>query len=94
MPRGDGTGRLGMGPLTGRAMGYCAGYPQPGYGARLYAARGLGCRCGWGLGRGFGFATNLAPVDVGSLHQRASVLEQELALVKEIIAKQQETEAK
>ena len=31
MPRGDRTGPLGMGPMTGRAAGYCAGYPVPGY---------------------------------------------------------------
>ena len=31
MPRGDGTGPSGMGPMTGRAAGYCAGYPEPGY---------------------------------------------------------------
>ncbi|MBN2030229.1 DUF5320 domain-containing protein [bacterium] len=31
MPRGDGTGPAGMGPMTGRAAGYCAGYPMPGY---------------------------------------------------------------
>ena len=31
MPRGDGTGPMGMGPMTGRAAGYCAGYPVPGY---------------------------------------------------------------
>jgi len=31
MPRGDGTGPAGMGPMTGRAAGYCAGYPVPGY---------------------------------------------------------------
>ena len=38
MPAGDGTGPRGMGPMTGRAAGYCAGYPVPGfmnpYGAR------------------------------------------------------------
>ena len=27
MPRGDGTGPRGLGPMTGRAAGYCAGYP-------------------------------------------------------------------
>ena len=27
MPRGDGAGPVGMGPMTGRAAGYCAGYP-------------------------------------------------------------------
>jgi len=26
MPRRDGTGPNGMGPLTGRRMGFCAGY--------------------------------------------------------------------
>jgi len=31
MPLGDGTGPAGMGPMTGRAMGYCAGYPVPGF---------------------------------------------------------------
>lgn len=31
MPAGDGTGPLGFGPMTGRAAGYCAGYPVPGY---------------------------------------------------------------
>ena len=30
MPGGDGTGPLGLGPMTGRATGYCAGYPVPG----------------------------------------------------------------
>ena len=49
MPRGDRTGPTGMGPMTGRAAGYCAGYPVPGYmnpGPRL----GLGMR--WGRGGG------------------------------------------
>lgn len=31
MPRGDGTGPAGMGPMTGRAAGFCAGYSVPGY---------------------------------------------------------------
>jgi len=31
MPLGDGTGPLGLGPMTGRAAGFCAGYPVPGY---------------------------------------------------------------
>ena len=31
MPGGDGTGPAGMGPMTGRAAGYCAGYPVPGF---------------------------------------------------------------
>jgi len=50
MPGGDRTGPLGMGPMTGRAAGYCAGYPVPGY-MNPYGGRGyLGGRGG---GRGF-----------------------------------------
>ena len=31
MPHGDGKGPSGMGPMTGRAAGFCAGYSVPGY---------------------------------------------------------------
>lgn len=31
MPRGDRTGPAGLGPLTGRAAGYCAGHYVPGF---------------------------------------------------------------
>ena len=31
MPGGDGTGPAGMGPMTGRAAGFCAGFAMPGY---------------------------------------------------------------
>lgn len=31
MPGGNGTGPRGLGPMTGRAAGYCAGYQEPGY---------------------------------------------------------------
>ena len=31
MPFGDRTGPAGLGPMTGRAAGYCAGFPMPGY---------------------------------------------------------------
>jgi len=49
MPRGDGTGPGGMGPMTGRAAGYCAGYSVPGF------ANPISGRGGWGWGRGFGW---------------------------------------
>jgi hypothetical protein len=42
MPRGDRTGPEGAGPMTGRGLGYCAGYPAPGYTSAEY-----------GLGRGW-----------------------------------------
>ena len=48
MPGGDGTGPAGMGPMTGRAAGYCAGYPVAGY------MNPVGGRGFWGRGRGGG----------------------------------------
>jgi len=52
MPGGDGTGPRGEGPLTGRAVGRCAGYPEGGYvtapgrggGYGYYGRRGGGGR--------------------------------------------------
>ncbi|HHY71437.1 MAG TPA: DUF5320 domain-containing protein [Thermoanaerobacterales bacterium] len=48
MPRGDGTGPVGYGPMTGRGAGFCAGFPVPGY----LNPMGRGFR---GRGRGLGF---------------------------------------
>ena len=48
MPRGDGTGPAGLGPMTGRAAGYCAGYSVPGY---MNPIPGRGW---FGMGRGRG----------------------------------------
>lgn len=53
MPRGDRTGPMGMGPMTGRAAGYCAGYPVPGY-MNPGPGFGPGMGRGWrGGGRGW-----------------------------------------
>lgn len=46
MPRGDGTGPMGLGPMTGRRAGFCAGYGVPGY---------SNWATGWGFGRRFGW---------------------------------------
>lgn len=54
MPRGDRTGPMGMGPLTGRGAGYCVGAGVPGY-ANPVAGRGFGLGGGrMGSGRGVG----------------------------------------
>ena len=67
MPGGDRTGPLGMGPMTGRAAGYCAGYNVPGY-MNPYGGRGMGYGRmmggrgrGGGFGRGRGFGRFAAP---------------------------------
>ena len=61
MPGGDGTGPMGLGPMTGRAAGYCAGYPVPGYmnpiPGRGYWGWGRGLGRGWGRGFGRGWRT-------------------------------------
>ena len=31
MPRGDRTGPMGSGPMTGRGAGYCGGFGEPGF---------------------------------------------------------------
>lgn len=54
MPGGDGTGPGGLGPMTGRAAGYCAGYSVPGYMNPISGRGGLGYGRGWGRGRGLG----------------------------------------
>ena len=51
MPRGDGTGPDGLGPMTGRNAGYCAGYNGPGY-ANTGDGKGLGLARGFRGGRG------------------------------------------
>lgn len=62
MPRFDGTGPNGQGPLTGSRMGKCSNYQQEngnnssfgfrrGFGRGM--GRGRGCRGGMGQGRGF-----------------------------------------
>ena len=48
MPGGDRTGPMGLGPMTGRGAGYCAGYSVPGYMNPVFG-RGF-----WGFGRGGG----------------------------------------
>ena len=69
MPRGDATGPMGMGSLSGRGAGYCAGYaapgfanPTPGWGAGRGRGRGYGMgmarRRGWGA---WGYPVNAYP---------------------------------
>ena len=49
MPWGDRTGPLGLGPMTGRGLGYCAGLNTPGF------VKGPGFGWGRAWGRGFGW---------------------------------------
>jgi len=53
MPFGDGTGPRGMGPMTGRGAGYCAGFSAPGFANPIPGRRWLGL--GFGRGRSYGY---------------------------------------
>ncbi len=66
MPRRNGTGPTGNGPMTGRGMGYCRG----GIGYGMGRGAGFGRGLGWGM-----YATPVAPI---SLAERKRMLEEEL----------------
>ena len=48
MPFGDGTGPRGMGPMSGRGAGYCAGFGRPGFTNPMPRRGRLGFGLGWG----------------------------------------------
>lgn len=89
MPRGDGTGPMGMGPKTGRGMGSCTGFAAPGN-----VNGGF-----FGMGRGHGrgnrkfFCQPGSPTDEKTfLHNQESFLERQLSQVREQLKSLKETE--
>lgn len=93
MPRGDRTGPMGMGPKTGRAAGYCAGFsapgctnPTPGRGM----GRGRGAAFGGGgrgRGRGTGFAVQSPSLPAGAPYaEKEALLDQANALQAQLDA--------
>lgn len=99
MPRGDGTGPAGLGPMTGRAAGYCAGYSVPGYmspvGGRGFYGGAFGRGGFGGRGRGYRnwfYANPNYAVPVGQINpedearilkEQASAIKQELDAINE-----------
>lgn len=84
MPRRDGTGPLGAGPVTGRGMGYCAGWA--GYESGFRPRFGCGFGRGFGLGYSGVFAANSAPTDPGFqkelLEQQKTILQERVKLIE------------
>ena len=92
MPGQDQTGPAGMGSMTGRGAGICAGNNQPGaagnFGFRRGGGRGFGC----GMGRGFGYrAAAPAPLtreeQLEALRAQAAGLELQFKALTEQIGK-------
>jgi len=101
MPGGDRTGPAGQGPMTGRAAGFCAGNPTPGYvnGGGFFrgARRGGGGRRNWyysAYPAGFnrepmvGIARDLAADTTGS-QQELAALKQQTENLKGILSELQ-----
>ncbi|VGO16809.1 hypothetical protein PDESU_05401 [Pontiella desulfatans] len=88
MPRGNGTGPVGAGPMTGKGVGYCAGNHAPGWQTSGGGGMQRGLRRN---GKPRGFFRNHAQHAVASadamllqegidaLHAKLASLEQQLA---------------
>lgn len=97
MPRGDGTGPMGMGPRTGRHVGFCMGMQVQAVPNAQGMFGGYGCRRGVGaMVRGAGFqarsqfaaqqgiqANAMAGTDREILTKQVGFLEQQLQQVKQ-----------
>ena len=88
MPRGDRTGPAGEGPMTGRGMGYCAGYDRPGFmnqGRGFGRGPGRGFRGGFGYGRGPGSRFGYGYNDPGTFTgvSEKTVIENEIRILKD-----------
>lgn len=72
MPRRDGSGPAGQGPITGRGLGNCTGVQNTvyGYGRGLGMGMGPGMGRGAGYGRGFGRFYAAAPAPVAYASQK------------------------
>ena len=102
MPGGDRTGPMGMGPMTGRGAGYCAGYSVPGYATPIPGrgwgfGYGRGFARGYGYGRGFGrrfgwnearypYLTPYVPAEIDTKQEADMLREQAKAMQEEISA--------
>jgi len=85
MPGFDGTGPLGMGPMTGGGRGFCV---KPARGARTtYRGRGLAGLYGWG------YPAMPAQAELEMLRNEVDLLEKELEILEvRLKSKEEQTE--
>lgn len=82
MPRGDGTGPRGMGPMTGRGMGRCSSGVRRGLGLAVGLGLGLGLKRGF---RNFWRLNQGAEDELSELKSQSTVLEENLSKIKDRI---------
>ncbi|MGI6345206.1 MAG: DUF5320 domain-containing protein [Bacillota bacterium] len=94
MPGGDGTGPMGMGPLTGRRFGRCVGARGLARGACFGLGLGLGMAGRRGFGRGFRSFAGFAGFGITAEERREMLRAQKERLKSwlEVIDKQLEGE--
>lgn len=63
MPFGDGTGPRGLGPMTGRGAGYCAGFVAPGFANPIPRGGRFGMGFNQGAPQGY---PNVSPYGTGN----------------------------
>ncbi len=81
MPRGDGTGPMGQGPMTGRGTGRCAGNNVGGYGfGRQRFGRGLGF--GFGMGNSFNQSENAEASEKNWIENVINALKNQLSALE------------
>lgn len=86
MPRGDGTGPLGAGPMTGRVLGNRPTCRTPAFGLTPGWTRGCGRHAsrGWGP-RAMGFWPSFAPA-LSTVEEERAVLQRQLGVIQANLA--------
>ena len=83
MPGGDKTGPSGMGPMTGKRMGYCVGFDHPGYIDQNLNFRNFGGGYGRGGNRRRWFSYGNSPVENIPVASEKTLIANEINVLKD-----------
>jgi len=83
MPFADGTGPMGLGPMTGRGAGFCAGFGRPGFTNPIPGRRfgfGRGIPYGYPYAGSYGYPWGAMPKEeeLRILEEQARAMESDL----------------
>ncbi len=87
MPRGDQTGPIGRGPMTGWGAGYCAGFERPGVvGLRGRGGRGRGRNGGRAWSSDYWFSSPSPQDEASHLKAHSERLKKQLEAIETRLA--------